>query len=556
MRGMPRLITAVFGILISGFACAQSPGNFVSANNYFDDGRKGTFSAENRRSGDLVLGLVEDYTGEYVTYRKITTKDDGTPIKDNDIVKGKGIYRKKGAEFYRMNIEGPINIRWYGAISDGITDNSESITEALAASPFIKFPAGNFAISSPILINSTVQIVGEGFLLSKLTCLDKNMSAFVLGSNTAVSNISLLSLSNFTINKGKYGISAVRETGSKLTIERSKVKNINFEEQSVAGIYMRGKNVLFLVNTLQENVFRYCGTGIHLDNIFSANLNHLQLNRFEGTIGGVKISTTNNELSQLTVQKNRFEAIVAKQSIGSPISITGGNQNVSISDNYFEDVPDPVIHIDAANSISIALSISNNQFSANIKGVIMIKLTSQVKAPYIVSNVFRPGQAGTKLDFSSFVSEPIIQGNYGDVSFVSYPVPYASFQKGNVQKRVKSEYFKKNVKHSGNFTFDIQLPSSGVFNVTVALAEDGDFSLGGVASYKVGWFKADAPLLFSLSSFSKYNPNTISIYLSGPTANGMVSVNVQKADSRQRIASCYYSINDEINTDLANFQDE
>ena len=549
---MKNLSVMLVCTIISHLAVAQLPETFVSANSYFDDGRKGTFSLENKRFGDMIFGLVEDHTGEYVTYKKITSKDDGTPIRDNDIIKGKGIYRKKGVEFFRMNFEGPVNVRWYGAIPDGKTDNSESISQALSASQFIKLPAGNFAISSPILINTAAQIVGEGLQLSKLTCLNKEMSAIILGSSERVTNISLLYLSNFTISKGKYGISAVREAGTKLTIERSKIKEINFAEQSEAAIYLKGKNLLFLVNVLQENVFRYCGTGIYLDNVFSANLNHFLLNRFEGTAGGIKISTTNNELSQLTIDKNRFEAIVAVRLKSSPISITGGNQNVSISDNYFEDVPDPVINIDAANSMSIAPSIINNQFSANIKGAVMIKLTSQVKSPYIVSNVFKPGQAGTKLDFSTHVSDPTVRGNFGDVTFVAYPLSYASLQKGSVEKAEKAQLSKRNISHTGDFSFELKLPSSGLFNIVVAIAEDGDFGLGGVVSSKVCWLKAEAPLAFTQTSFSKYNPNTVHIGVSNPSPDGVVFVTVKKADKKKRIATCYFSINAELDVNLAN----
>src|SRR5438045_1329769 len=165
---------------------------------------------------DFLYGYIENFTEQYFSYRRITKKDDGTAIRDNDIIKGKGIYRKKGSQYYRLNLDGPVDIRWYGAVGDGITDNAKSINEAIAASPFIKIPSGDFAISSPVIINSTIQITGEGILQSKLTCLGKDMSAIVLGSNANILNLSMVKLSNLTINKGKYGVSAIRETGAKL----------------------------------------------------------------------------------------------------------------------------------------------------------------------------------------------------------------------------------------------------------------------------------------------------------------------------------------------------
>jgi hypothetical protein len=550
---MKKLFANIILVCICSVGLAQSSRSFMLASNYFDDGQKLASTTDDRRYGDFVFGLIEDFTTEYVSYRKVTTKETGEPITDKDIVVGKGIYRKKGKEYFKMIFDGPVNIRWYGAVADGRTDNALCISQALEASPYVKIPAGNYGIASPITVNATATITGESPLASKLTCLNTDMSALVVGEKSTTRNISLLTLANFCISKGKFGISAVRQTGDELVIERISIKNLQFEEQSSAGIYMSGKKLLFLVNVLQENTFRYCGTGILLERVFSANLNHFLLNRFEGTKGAIAISTTNNELTQLTIDKNRFEAITSTNAVTSAIMIKGGSQNVSIADNYFEDVPDPVLSIDAGTGgMAISPSILNNQFSANIKGSVMVKLASQVKSPLFVSNVFKPGKSGVKLDFSPYVSEPVFYANNGDVSFVSYPVSYKSLQKNSLQLQVDNHFFKKDIAHDGDFKFVVKMPSSGIFNVVLAVAEDGDFGLGGVVRYTVGWLKATSPLLFSEPIYSKYKPNTVSIAVSAPSADGFLTISVIKSDKLHRLASCYYSIIPELEIDRTN----
>lgn len=548
---MKRFSLLILCIIMLSAINAQS--GFISANQYFDDGRKGTFSNENKRTGDLIAGLIEDNTGQYVTYKKVKVKSDGTPVTSADVIPGRGIYRKKGADFFKLNFDGPVNIRWFGAIPDGKTDNSESIQQAINASSFIQIPAGNFAISNSIVITKPVKIVGLGFQESKLVCTNTNMAAIVLG-NENTTNLSLLTFEGFTIFKGKYAISASREVGKELFIERCRFNQINFEEQSSAAVHIKGKKMLFLVNTFTENVFRYCGAGIVLENVFSTNLNHIQLNRFEGTAGGIHISTTNNEINQLTISKNRFEAIVSKANFVSPIYIGGGNQNVSVADNYFEDVPEPVIHFDALNGIAIAPSFTNNQFSANIKGSTMIKLASQVKSPNIVSNVFKPGQPSVTLVFGSYVAEPAFVSNYGNISLPGYPIPYDNFTGKTKNATVEHKLIRKSISHKGSFAFEVKLPASGVFNVSVALAEDGDFSLGGVTTYKMAWIKTDASLGFVKEIASSNNPNTTLISLSKPNKDGVFMVTIQKADKKQRLATCYITLNADLDIDRANTQ--
>jgi len=67
-----------------------------------------------------------------------------------------------------FSISGAINIKDFGAIGDGITDDSESLKNALSSSSKVYIPAGNYLVTQKILIPNSVHLIyGEGTLIGK-----------------------------------------------------------------------------------------------------------------------------------------------------------------------------------------------------------------------------------------------------------------------------------------------------------------------------------------------------------------------------------------------------
>lgn len=96
----------------------------ADANNYFDDGQAGSFTAKAYSTatikGDIVSGLIDPNTGELVTYRKTATKQDGSLITDADIIPGFGAYRKKAGQYYERVFTGStVNALAFGVKGDG-----------------------------------------------------------------------------------------------------------------------------------------------------------------------------------------------------------------------------------------------------------------------------------------------------------------------------------------------------------------------------------------------------------------------------------------------------
>lgn len=91
-----------------------------------------------------------------------------------------------------------INVRWYGALGDGVTDDTAAVIDAINAAASQKsvlyFPAGQYVLSQTISL-SDMSILGSG--TGNTILLPKNVSVlFQIGSNTCVRDMTIINKDN------------------------------------------------------------------------------------------------------------------------------------------------------------------------------------------------------------------------------------------------------------------------------------------------------------------------------------------------------------------------
>jgi len=108
-----------------------------------------------RINNDL-YGMLNSNTKEWQTFSKVTNWIDGTAMTD---AKCDGtIFRKMDTEYFRLNWTGGVNVKWFGAKGDGVTDDSVAVQKAINAlktnywggqgggGATVIFPEGNFKV--------------------------------------------------------------------------------------------------------------------------------------------------------------------------------------------------------------------------------------------------------------------------------------------------------------------------------------------------------------------------------------------------------------------------
>lgn len=118
---------------------------------------------------DRVDLVYDQYTGEEVSYTKTDIFSDGSAMNDS---KADGvIYRKiipdgQPAFYAKRNYNQTVNVKWFGAKGDGVTDDTAAFYSATTAvrGGVINVPNGTYLISQPFPFRRGIRWIGEGCL--------------------------------------------------------------------------------------------------------------------------------------------------------------------------------------------------------------------------------------------------------------------------------------------------------------------------------------------------------------------------------------------------------
>ena len=282
-------------------------GNAQDLKDEIDSKTSNKYNDEANSIANDIIKFIDINTGEDVNYRETTTWKDGTSMTD---AKVDGIlYKKINNKYYRLEIADKINVKWFGAKGDGITDDTAAIQNAINNSlgRILFFPKGNYKHTG-LLISDAINIEGESMNETLLT-------------NTSASN---------------FGIRVYNARGYMLPF-------------TISNLQVRGTST---------------GAAILVDTEVKLHITHVYVIENEGI--GVQIGTNGNHVSLLTIsectfQKNKGDAIYGVSNSTSQINAVN-ILDCSITGNYANGI----------KLTGTSINIENNTIQGNSKCGILI----------------------------------------------------------------------------------------------------------------------------------------------------------------------------------------
>lgn len=211
---------------------AINPTSFIKSNESL---------AQAQRKDDTLYGILDQYTGEDITLSKVT----GTPTVDSVI------YFQMGSEYFKRNSLLEINVKWFGAKGDGVTNDTPSIQQAINACDLngggiVYFPNGIYFIDGAKDSNSNSQIYFPLNSLSSsinLKCIrlrgqtppNEYSNPFFSAGENDHPNSSVILKSNMLSSGNIIGSRSEASTWGDFNFIHAKIENISVRIRSMTG---------------------------------------------------------------------------------------------------------------------------------------------------------------------------------------------------------------------------------------------------------------------------------------------------------------------------------
>lgn len=249
-------------------------------------------------------------------------------------------------------IEGAaVNVKDFGAVGDGVTDDTTAIQAALTAAEKVHIPAGTYLVSSQLNLKNRQFISGDGRVA---TTISYSGSGNLFGNSTGgrIFDVTILDL---YVNDTGTGVDAFAlKDVVKGHFERIEVNGF---DRAFALITSTSPTNNALYNRFINCMANNCGVGWDFEKASAgsstsgANSNTVAFCRSNGCTDGIKINNTND----VTVIGCQFEAGTNGVSITDDV---GGVSNRNrIVDNRFEN--------NSGTNISIGLNVNETVLLTN-----------------------------------------------------------------------------------------------------------------------------------------------------------------------------------------------
>jgi hypothetical protein len=372
-----------------------------------------------------------------------TRDDSDTTSADNG---GTTIVDANGVRWKRT-YDGPVNVRWFGAVGDGVTDDTAAIQAALdavgnAGGGCVYFPAGTYLLSSRLLVWGNTKVYGAGMGATTIkhpaSHAFKNKNYLTTGDdNITVSDmsfdadatysgaVSMDGMRNLTCERLKIG--NVKPTTVTVGIGLSTLAGVTCENINIHGCVMdvpdygivlssNADGLISKVSISNNRITSTWGSCIALNYIaheVSITGNILEMtgtgtnDSAETGVGiGVKLVEgvdVSNASRDVTITGNTFVGAAARTKI-SGVSCANFASNIVVTGNTFRECSHAFFN-NFAGTGAKNITFSNNVVRSCDNG--FFNDNSSDVSPVITGNTFRDVTTGIK----SSLSRAIVSGN-------------------------------------------------------------------------------------------------------------------------------------------------
>ena len=378
------------------------------------------------------------------------------------------------------------DVRDFGAVGDGIADDTEAINRALyqlycrqtntQIRRALYFPAGTYKVTESIIIPTYAKLVGEG---ADCTIIELDISGDLSSLSAYVARFGD-SLQQTGVNIGNNGATPPRNIEiSSMTFQSVPVTDIFFVETATQcyfdSVNFRGPLTQASITTdlATDNI-----AGVRFNSTTSLVCNQITFDkcRFTGTTYGMQ---TDEEITGVTVSNSMFLTLYQGINLGTGIPINGGPTGFRAVHNMFDDIyAQGIIYDDISLNISAynVFYAVGNEFTSN-PGTAVITLGNDNNVS--LSDMFERSDAATNvfprveiLGGTTTTGSQIQLGRYARLTGRTYAL--------DDNQSAAETIFTWNISQSTSFTMDYTITRDGLYRTGTlrVVAYNADESLG------------------------------------------------------------------------------
>ena len=195
-----------------------------------------------------------------------------------------------------------VNPKIFGAVGDGVKDDTNAILSAIKTGVNIHFPEGNYLITKDIKISSNLIMDGKNAAL-----ISSGSAKLLIGSNVTEFNISDMVFD---------GVAIVRTNGADINDINASLKNVSMKNTDIYGIHLVNVGTLIAENCRFSNIgtsnidITYQGMGMRIDGGKNVTIKDSVFEQCHGSGGLVLKFTKNFNVYRNSFLKNDYRGII------------------------------------------------------------------------------------------------------------------------------------------------------------------------------------------------------------------------------------------------------